>query len=55
VSWDTREFDGIKLLFGEYQDALKKVYTVPRVPEFLKQTTPGLPYDILFLKAAQGC
>ena len=28
-----REFDGIKLLFGEYQDALKKVYTVPRVPD----------------------
>ena len=23
-----REFDGIKALFGEYQEALKKVYTV---------------------------
>ncbi|HXA67462.1 MAG TPA: peptidase dimerization domain-containing protein [Bryobacteraceae bacterium] len=28
-----REFDGIKALFGEYQEALKKTYTVPRVPE----------------------
>ncbi len=28
-----REFDGIKLLFGEYQAALKKVYTVPAVPD----------------------
>ncbi len=28
-----REFDGIKALFGEYQDALKKVYTVPKVPD----------------------
>jgi amidohydrolase len=28
-----KEFDGIKALFGEYQDALKKVYTVPTVPE----------------------
>jgi amidohydrolase len=28
-----REFDGIKALFGEYQEALKKVYTVPRVPD----------------------
>ncbi len=28
-----REFDGIKALFGEYQDALKKVYTVPVVPD----------------------
>ncbi|MDR3702368.1 MAG: peptidase dimerization domain-containing protein [Candidatus Sulfopaludibacter sp.] len=28
-----REFDGIKVLFGEYQDALKKVYTVPKVPD----------------------
>ncbi|SPE37496.1 Peptidase dimerization domain protein [Candidatus Sulfopaludibacter sp. SbA3] len=27
------EFEGIKLLFGEYQDALKKVYTVPKVPD----------------------
>ena len=27
------EFEGIKVLFGEYQDALKKVYTVPRVPD----------------------
>ena len=26
-----REFDGIKALFGEYQDALKKTYVVPRV------------------------
>ena len=24
-----KEFDGIKALFGEYQAALKKVYTVP--------------------------
>jgi len=28
-----KEFDGIKALFGEYQTALKKVYTVPTVPE----------------------
>jgi amidohydrolase len=28
-----REFEGIKALFGEYQEALKKTYTVPRVPE----------------------
>ena len=28
-----KEFDGIKVLFGEYQDALKKVYTVPTVPD----------------------
>jgi metal-dependent amidase/aminoacylase/carboxypeptidase family protein len=28
-----REFEGIKALFGEYQEALKKVYTVPRVPD----------------------
>ena len=28
-----REFDGIKLLFGEYQTALKKTYTVPVVPD----------------------
>ena len=28
-----KEFDGIKALFGEYQAALKKVYTVPPVPE----------------------
>ena len=28
-----REFDGIKVLFGEYQDGLKKVYTVPKVPD----------------------
>ncbi len=28
-----REFDGIKALFGEYQAALKKVYTVPVVPD----------------------
>ena len=28
-----REFDGIKALFGEYQEALKKVYTVPHVPD----------------------
>ena len=26
-----KEFDGIKALFGEYQNALKKVYTVPTV------------------------
>jgi metal-dependent amidase/aminoacylase/carboxypeptidase family protein len=28
-----REFDGIKALFGEYQAALKKTYTVPVVPD----------------------
>ena len=28
-----KEFDGIKALFGEYQAALKKVYTLPIVPE----------------------
>jgi amidohydrolase len=28
-----KEFDGIKVLFGEYQAALKKVYTVPAVPD----------------------
>jgi amidohydrolase len=28
-----REFSGIQALFGEYQGALKKVYTAPRVPE----------------------
>jgi hypothetical protein len=28
-----KEFEGIKALFGEYQEALKKVYTTPRVPE----------------------
>ena len=28
-----REFEGIKALFGEYQEALKKVYTVPSVPD----------------------
>jgi amidohydrolase len=28
-----KEFDGIKALFGEYQAALKKVYTVPPVPD----------------------
>jgi amidohydrolase len=28
-----REFDGIKALFGEYQDALKKAYPVPTVPD----------------------
>jgi amidohydrolase len=28
-----REFEGIKALFGEYQDALKKTYTVPKVAE----------------------
>ena len=28
-----REFAGIKALFGEYQEALKKVYQVPNVPE----------------------
>jgi hypothetical protein len=28
-----REFEGIKALFGEYQEALKKTYTVPKVPE----------------------
>lgn len=28
-----REFEGIKALFGEYQEALRKVYTTPRVPD----------------------
>jgi amidohydrolase len=28
-----REFDGVKALFGEYQEALKKVYSAPVVPE----------------------
>jgi hypothetical protein len=28
-----REFDGIKALFGEYQQALQKVYPVPHVPD----------------------
>jgi amidohydrolase len=28
-----REFEGIKALFGEYQEALKKTYTVPKVPD----------------------
>ncbi len=28
-----REFDGIQALFGEYQEALKKAYTLPRVPD----------------------
>src|SRR5262249_22591690 len=28
-----REFEGIKALFNEYQEALKKVYTAPRVPD----------------------
>jgi len=28
-----KEFDGIKTLFAEYQAALKKVYTVPAVPD----------------------
>jgi metal-dependent amidase/aminoacylase/carboxypeptidase family protein len=28
-----REFDGLKALFGEYQEALGKVYGTPRVPD----------------------
>src|SRR5690242_7871070 len=28
-----REFEGIKSLFGEYQQALEKTYSVPVVPE----------------------
>jgi amidohydrolase len=28
-----REFDGIKVLFRDYQEALKRVYTVPHVPD----------------------
>ncbi len=28
-----KEFDGLKALFGEYQAALKKTYTVPAVPD----------------------
>lgn len=27
-----KEFDGIKALFAEYQDALRKVYVLPHVP-----------------------
>ena len=27
-----KEFDGIKALFAEYQDALRKTYVIPRVP-----------------------
>ena len=28
-----QEFDGIKALFGEYQEALKKTYLVPKVAD----------------------
>jgi amidohydrolase len=28
-----KEFDGIKALFGEYQDALRKTYVIPKVPD----------------------
>jgi hypothetical protein len=28
-----REFTGIQVLFGEYQQALQKVYPVPAVPD----------------------
>ena len=28
-----KEFDGIRALFGDYQEALKKVYTVPMVAD----------------------
>jgi amidohydrolase len=28
-----KEFDGIKALFGEYQDALRKVYVIPKVAD----------------------
>ncbi|HVT37451.1 MAG TPA: hypothetical protein VHE78_00255, partial [Gemmatimonadaceae bacterium] len=28
-----KEFDGIKALFGKYQEALKRVYVLPKVPE----------------------
>src|SRR5438270_8761683 len=28
-----KEFDGIKALFGEYQEALRKVYVVPKVSD----------------------
>jgi len=28
-----KEFDGMEALFAEYQTALKKVYTVPNVPD----------------------
>ena len=34
----SKEFNGIKALFGEYQDALRKVYVVPKVVE-----PPSLP------------
>ncbi len=33
-----KEFDGIKALFGEYQEALKKTYVRPNVPELLNQS-----------------
>jgi hypothetical protein len=28
-----KEFTGIQALFGEYQEALKKVYLLPNVPD----------------------
>jgi hypothetical protein len=28
-----REFEGIKGLFAEYQESLRKTYTIPQVPE----------------------
>jgi hypothetical protein len=28
-----REFDGIKVLFDEYKESLKKVYVKPNVPD----------------------
>jgi metal-dependent amidase/aminoacylase/carboxypeptidase family protein len=28
-----KEFDGVRALFGEYQNALKKAYQVPKVPD----------------------
>jgi hypothetical protein len=27
-----KEFDGIKALYAEYEEALRKTYVVPRVP-----------------------
>ena len=28
-----KEFDGIRVLFDEYRESLKKVYTTPNVPD----------------------
>ena len=36
-----KEFDGIKALFGEYQEALRKVYVVPKVADPPPQGAPA--------------